>query len=127
MNTQLLSKPSHRKVFTTVTIAAIVSGAIAYYGISHLRLFEEPLTPSVSALPAQITALGRLEPEQEVTKLSVPATMTNERIAQLLVQRGDQVKVGQVIAILDSHDRLQKALLETQEQVQVAQSRLAQV
>lgn len=127
MNTQLIVKPNHRKVFTLVTIAALLSSAIAYYGISHLRLFEEPPPPAISTLPAQITALGRLEPEKEVIKLSVPATMNNDRIAQLLVQRGDRVNAGQVIAILDSHDRLQKALLEAQEQVQVAQSRLAQV
>ncbi|MGA7937527.1 MAG: biotin/lipoyl-binding protein, partial [Kovacikia sp.] len=127
MNIQLTSKPNHRKVFTTVTIAALTSGAIAYYGIAQLRLFEQPPVVPTTPVPARITALGRLEPEKEVIKLSVPATMNNDRIAQLLVQRGDRVKAGQVIAILDSHDRLQQALLEAKEQVQVAQSRLAQV
>jgi HlyD family secretion protein len=127
MNIQLISKPNHRKVFTTVTIATLASSTIAYYGMAQLRLFEQPPVVSATPVPARITALGRLEPEKEVIKLSVPATMNNDRIALLLVQRGDRVKAGQVIAILDSHDRLQQALLEAQEQVQVAQSRLAQV
>jgi len=43
------------------------------------------------------------------------------------VKEGDRVKVGEVIAIMDSRDRLQASLGEAQEQVQVAKSRLAQV
>lgn len=43
---------------------------------------------------------------------------------KLLVKRGDSVKAGQVIAILDSHDRLQAALAEAEEQVKVARSNL---
>jgi len=43
------------------------------------------------------------------------------------VQEGEQVQAGQVIAILNAHDRLQDELRQAQEQVQVAQARLAQV
>ena len=43
------------------------------------------------------------------------------------MKQGDTIKAGQVIAILDSHDRLQAALVEAQEQVKVAQSNLAVV
>jgi HlyD family secretion protein len=46
-------------------------------------------------------------------------------VERLLVQRGDKVRVGQTIAILDSYDRLQAALLQAQKQVAVAQSNLA--
>jgi HlyD family secretion protein len=48
-------------------------------------------------------------------------------VAELLMKQGDRVQTGQVIAILDSRDRLQSALREAQEQVRVAQSQLAQV
>jgi HlyD family secretion protein len=41
------------------------------------------------------------------------------------VKEGDRVQVGQVIAILDSRDRLQAAYEQAQEDVRVAQSRLA--
>nr|ADO19009.1 ABC exporter membrane fusion protein [Nostoc flagelliforme str. Sunitezuoqi] len=48
--------------------------------------------PTQTTIAQSITALGRLKPEQEVIKVSVPATLNNDRIAQLLVQRGDRVK-----------------------------------
>jgi len=41
------------------------------------------------------------------------------------VKEGDRVKAGQVIAILDSRNRLQAALEEAEEQVRVAQAKLA--
>ena len=43
---------------------------------------------------------------------------------KLLVKEGDRVKAGQVIAILNSRDRLQAELEEAQEQVKVAQANL---
>jgi HlyD family secretion protein len=45
----------------------------------------------------------------------------------LLVKEGDRVKVGQIIAILDSHDRLQAALEEASQQVTAARAKLAQI
>jgi len=62
-----------------------------------------------------------------VIKVSVPATLSNDRVAKLLVQRGDRVEAGQVIAIMDSRDRLQNALLEAQAQAKVSQAELAKV
>lgn len=75
----------------------------------------------------QITALGRLEPISEVVRLSTPVSLNNDRMAQLLVQRGDRVKAGQAIGVLASRDRIQATLLEAQKQVKVAQANLAQI
>lgn len=46
---------------------------------------------------------------------------------QLLVKEGDWVQAGQAIAILDSRDHLNAAVNEAEEQVSVAQSKLAQI
>jgi ABC exporter DevB family membrane fusion protein len=81
---------------------------------------------AVDAVDA-VAALGYLEPKGEVIHLSAPAFMEGARVDQLLVKRGDKVKAGQVIAILDSRDRLQAALQQAQKQVRVAQARLEQV
>ncbi|NEO97344.1 MAG: ABC exporter membrane fusion protein [Symploca sp. SIO2E9] len=74
-----------------------------------------------------VTALGRLEPQGEVIKVSAPTSAEGSRVEQLLVREGDWVKAQQVIAILDSRNRLQTALDEATEQVGVAQANLARV
>ena len=104
---------------------AIASGSL-YYSLSQFG--QKPAEP-VASVPVNqpITALGRLEPTSEVVRVAAPTTLNNDRIAQLLVKRGDRVQAGQVIAVLDSRDRLQTALLEAQERVSTAQAKLAQV
>jgi HlyD family secretion protein len=128
MNFQPLSKPSRQWTFALILTATAVTGTIAFYGMSQSRQSDN--SPQV-APPApelrQITALGRLEPTTEVVRVSVPATLSNDRVAQLQIQRGDNVRAGQVIAIMDSQARLQNALLEARTQVQIAQAELAKV
>ncbi|NJL40187.1 MAG: HlyD family efflux transporter periplasmic adaptor subunit [Leptolyngbyaceae cyanobacterium SM1_4_3] len=127
MSFQLLSKPSNRWIIILIVAASALTGGIIYYGFS--RFTATQLSPESAPVvsPQRIVALGRLEPQQEVIKVSVPSTLTNDRITRLLVQRGDRVQAGQVIAILDSRDRLQGALAEAEEQVRVTQSKLVQV
>lgn len=123
-----LPKYLNRSLLALIVTGTAIAGGIAYYGISQTN--QAPKTPEpiqTTPLPRQIVALGRLEPEKEVIRVSVPAALSNDRIAQLLVDRGQRVKAGQVIAILDSRDRLQDALLEAREDVKVAQTKLAQV
>lgn len=127
MNIQQLTKPNQRWMLGLIAGGVLLTGGIAHYGMQQFQQADKSLEPTQTTIAQSITALGRLEPEQEVIKVSVPATLNNDRIAQLLVQRGDRVKVGQVIAVMESRDRLQKAFLEAQEQVSVAQSKLAQV
>jgi len=106
------------------------SGAILSYGIIQLSQFSQAQSETPSPLPnppAQVTALGRLEPASEIIKLAAPLALDGDRVAELRVKRGDQVQVGQVIAILDSAQRLQAALKQAQAEVKVAQAQLAQV
>jgi HlyD family secretion protein len=74
-----------------------------------------------------ITALGKLQPQGEVIKLSAPTSTNGNRVDRLLVKEGDRVKAGQVIAILDSHDRQQAAVEEAERQVMSARAKLAQI
>jgi HlyD family secretion protein len=129
MAIQFLSKPSNRRVFALVIAAAALTAGISYYGISRFSQVSQPTETQGQPTPAlqQVVALGQIEPQTEVIKVSVPATLSNDRVAQLLVKRGDRVTAGQVIAILDSRDRLQGLLAEAKEQVNLARSELAQV
>lgn len=106
-------------------VALLLAGGIGvYFWRSHRTqsVQTENTTPKIET----VTALGYLEPRGKVIKLSAPSSSGGvNRVEQLLVKQGDGVKAGQVIATLDSHDRLQAALIQAQEQVKVAQSNLA--
>jgi HlyD family secretion protein len=122
------TKPLARRG-TLVAIAALVSiGGIVSYNLWRDRSTPAQVTqtPAVTAPEIKtVTALGRLEPKGEVIKLSAPTSSQESRIDRLLVEEGDRVKAGQVIAILDSRDRLQAAFKRAQEDVRAAQAQLA--
>lgn len=128
MNVKVLSKPGNRWLIGLVVGATAITGGIVFYGISQYGMVSQKPAPVETAPPVKkVTALGRLEPEAEVIKLSAPLALDGDRIAQLLVKQGDNIKAGQVVAILDSRDKLQDALSQAQEQVKMAQAKLAQV
>lgn len=114
-------------VFISI-VASLLVGGISFYAVKRwqssgnldTRVAEKKL-PEITT----VTALGRLEPKGEIIKLSATVSTQGSRVEQLLIKEGDRVKKGQIIAILDSRDRLQAALKEAQEQVKVAQANLA--
>ncbi|MFN6538898.1 MAG: ABC exporter membrane fusion protein [Nostoc sp. EkiNYC01] len=112
-----------------IITSLIVSGASVYTVIQFQSQSKKSQQAAVPMQPVvkTVTALGRLEPDGEIIKLSAPSSNEGNRVERLLVKEGDRVKVGQVVAIMDSSDRLQASLVEAQKQVQVAKSRLNQV
>lgn len=131
MKSNLLSKPIEHRITFLLLLFALATGALSVYLILNKQLVAQSpaLTTSETeeTLIKSIAALGTLEPEGEVINLSAPAFMEGARVEKLLVKRGDQVKSGQVIAILDNHDRLGALLEEAKTRVKVAQARLEQV
>jgi len=129
MKSQLLLKPIGWRATVLIATATLATSAVTTYAVVHSLAAQSPSpTPSASTIPVDaVAALGYLEPQGEVIHLSAPAFMEGARVDQLLVKRGDKIKAGQVIAILDSRDRLQAALQQAQKQVRVAIARLEQV
>jgi HlyD family secretion protein len=119
-------KTLNRSTLALIATGIAIAGASFYYTFS---LTGRESAESAVAVPVNepVTALGRLQPTSEVVQVAAPTTLNNDRVAQLLVKRGDRVRANQVIAILDSRDRLQTALLQTREQVRVAQANLDRV
>lgn len=89
-------------------IAAAVALSLGLLAAGIVRVLNRPqaqtsdpaATPTAST-PAKISALGRIEPEGEITKVGGPS---GERIKQLLVKEGQFVRQGQPLAILESYD-----------------------
>lgn len=77
--------------------------------------------------PRRVSALGRLEPETRIRKVSVPTSLSGDRVQDILVDEGQQVKLGQPLAVLNSKASLAAALAEAEENVTLAQRKLEQV
>ncbi len=110
--------------------AVLLLSGVAVWGVWRLQSTPQrdaPVSASLATGMRTVTALGRLEPEGETVNLTAPTAVQESRVAQLLVQEGDRVKAGQVIAILDGRDRLRATLKRAEEQVRIAEVNLAQV
>ncbi|KHG39603.1 MAG: ABC exporter membrane fusion protein [Aphanizomenon flos-aquae KM1D3_PB] len=121
--------PSPGLIGLMLAATAIPLG-IVIYGVSHFgQMGKTSVTESkpIVPIPQIVTALGRLEPETEIIKLSAPLALDGDRIVEVLVKEGDNVKLGQVIAILQTRDLLKNAVIQSTKQVEVAQAKLAQI
>lgn len=129
MSFQMLFKPANRLLLSVTISGTAIVGGIIFFTISQFGVAQNSGSQTVNAPPVlkKITALGRLEPQSEVSRLSAPVNLDGDRVTEILVKQGDRVKKGQVVAILDSRDRLKAALAEAQQKTRVAESRLAQV
>ncbi|MDB9448038.1 ABC exporter membrane fusion protein [Anabaena sp. CS-542/02] len=116
-----------------LVIAIIVSLTLISTSVYTVFKFQDKLNQNESSPAAiipdltTVTALGRIEPKGQVIKISAPMLPEGSRVEELLVTEGDRVKAGQVIAILDSRDRLLAALQEAEEQVKVEQANLKRI
>ncbi|MCC5614422.1 ABC exporter membrane fusion protein [Nostoc sp. CHAB 5836] len=114
----------------SVAIGIIVSLLVSGISFYIVKRWQNSANPEAQVPATQlpqlktVTALGRLEPQGKVIKLSAAVSAERSRVEKLLVKEGDRVKPGQIIAILNSRDRLQAALKEAEEQVKVAQANL---
>jgi len=111
-----------------IAAALIIVGGTSAYVLSRSPLQQQVQNPSPAIASPEITtvtALGRLEPQGETINLSAPTANNGNRVEKLLVKEGDRVKAGQIIAILDNRDRLLAAYQQAQEDVKVAQGKLA--
>jgi HlyD family secretion protein len=135
--TPLFKPRSTRTIVLGVAgIAAIATSTLVFPRVYNLVAAKttkvssparSDLSPGKIVPNNAVSAEGRLEPQGEVIDLSAPNIAESTRIDKLLVKLGDRVKTGQVIAILDSRDRLQASLQKSQTRVKVAQARLEQV
>ncbi|MFN6562941.1 MAG: ABC exporter membrane fusion protein [Nostoc sp. ChiSLP01] len=126
---QPLTKPGSWYLIMLTAAMAVVPVTLSFYSFSRFQLtskLDSP-TPSNSPAIAAVTALGSLEPEGEIIRLSAPNSQGGVRVAKLFVKEGSWVRQGQIVAVLDSYYPRFAALEKAQKQVLVAQASLNQV
>ena len=114
-----------------VATLAIASLAVTRFRPDLFSQIGNPPPPVVVDPPVPeavaVSALGRIEPEGEVIQLSVSSAAEGSKVERLLVQQGDSVQTGQIIAVLDSYNPRFAALQNAQADVQIAQANLARI
>lgn len=120
-----IAKNLHNPWLIGLIIAALGGGMTYWYLSQRTTETIEP-KPVTEIAPVAVTALGRLEPEGEVIKLSV-ANAQDSRVNELLVKEGDRVTAKQLIATLQGLDQKQAELSEAKQNVAVYRAKLEQV
>lgn len=105
---------------------------ISFQSISNFRTKSQSRVAIPINTPSPIitgvAALGRLEPQGEIIRLSASNSLGGGiRIAKLLVKKGDKIRQGQLIAFLDSYSLNLAALEKAKRQVEVAKANLEKV
>lgn len=128
-----LLKPTGRGVLGLAIAATVITTAVGFWQVSEIRKSQElkAAAATATATPVatrnSVTALGRLSPQGEVIKLSAPSASDGARIEILKVEEGDRVIQGQIIAVLDTRDRLEATLQQADKEVKVKQAELAKI
>ncbi|MBH8563481.1 ABC exporter membrane fusion protein [Nostoc sp. CENA67] len=129
---RLFTKSPGRWRILLAASVTLATGLISFYSFSPIKFRSDVQAPPANAPKATpvkvaVTALGRLQPEGEVTHLSAPSSTNGIRVERLMVKEGDTVKAGQVLAYLEDYSRATTALEQALDKLQIAKVKLAQV
>ena len=124
------SHASHRTgrvLLWLLVIIVIVVGLGLGTGMIAIRSESSAQTPPpVAHELGHVGAWGRLAPRGEVRALAAPSTMDAVRVARLNVVEGQRVAEGELIAVLDAHDRRSTAVGHAQAMLALAEAKLDQ-
>lgn len=116
-------------VAVVAAVTCLIAGGLAVPLVSR-RLAAGAVAqsaPAESQLPRRVHALGRLEPAGKIRRLGAPTSSNLALVEELLVEEGDDVAAGEVLARLDHYPHRQAALMEAEAKLAEARARLAQV
>ncbi|MCU0565545.1 MAG: ABC exporter membrane fusion protein [Oculatellaceae cyanobacterium Prado106] len=129
MNLDLQPKWLSSRRLIVLGIGSAIGSVLAIGGsIGYRWLATPPQPPLVTTPPLEaISALGRLEPLGETIQVFSPPSLAGTRVERLMVQHGQRIRQGDIIATLDTYAPREAAWKEAQAQVEVAQAQLQQV
>lgn len=106
-----------------------VGGYLIYadYTASKAKAVEERQRADAQAAPRFVTALGRIEPQGEVVRLTAPSGVSGAIVTELKVAEGEQVMSGQTVALLDGFEQAQAVVNEARARVSIEKRKLDQI
>lgn len=127
-NTTIREQPlENKKVFWGLMAAIpvlVAAGVLTTARMEQTKL-NEPVSNAVPMVTT-INAVGTLEPKGEIIKLSAPTGLQGAaRVDKLMVNEGQQVSKGEVIAVLDSFAGNRAALEQARANLQESRANLA--
>ena len=117
-------KPNFRWSIALATFSLSTISCIVYIYLNFKSTQNKAQSTQIEALRPTISdsvvAIGRIEPENRVIKVTGPSNIFNVRVEKLLVKAGDQIQTGQIIAILDNFSQRKAALEYAKKNVKLA-------
>lgn len=112
-----------RHLLALVLVLVGAAALLIWAGQQQQRQLEQERQRQ-TLLPRRVAAIGRVEPLDRVVKVSVPSSLSNDAVRQILVKEGQTVRKGQPLAILESAASLERTVQEAQAAVGVAERKL---
>ena len=97
-----------KKYFTYLLLTPLSLGIISCSGNNKSSSINEELDADFLPTITAVAALGQLSPSGEIRQLAAPISQfgASPRITKLLVNEGDFVKKGDVLAIFENREKL---------------------
>ena len=114
-----------RKALFFMVLLALIAPVIVL--TSRTGAAPQPQLTVSSISKFDVGALGRIEPQSEVLQVNAPSVMEPPVVEKLMVEVGDKVTAGQILAVLDNHRRELADLEHAKAAVVLAEKALAQV
>ncbi len=119
-------QPNNKLIMALCLAGLAFVSATTIYSVNQNTVQEE--TREIKPQPiTAVTALGRIEPQGQLIQLAPAPDLGGTKIAQLLVEEGDRVSAGQIIARLDNYRRANAAVAVAYQEIKIAQADLATV
>lgn len=111
--------------------AALTAALISYliysnYTATNTKAEEEKQTQA-QITQKFVTALGRIEPQGEVVRLTAPSGVSGAIVTELKVAEGETVTAGQTVALLDGFEQAFAVVAEAKARVEIEKRKLDQI
>ncbi len=115
-------------IYGSIGLALLLG--VAGYGVYASYSKSETAEPEKTQVESKqqfITALGRIEPQGEIIKLTAPSGVSGAIITQLKVAEGDVIGEGEIVALLDGFEQSMATVTEAQTRIDIAKRKLDQI